>query len=84
LLEIFEKERQIWPGDLGNTSKETEPLELGTKIMNACVAYLLLLKLGYSLSKSFEKLGSRLHADYASLPSGRKALQSTSFESLHI
>jgi hypothetical protein len=75
LLEIFEKERQIWPGDLGNTlEKETESIELGTKIMSACVAYLLLLKLGYSLSKSFEKLGSRLHADYASLPSDRKAL----------
>ncbi|KAH8649407.1 hypothetical protein BGZ60DRAFT_520732 [Tricladium varicosporioides] len=33
LLEIFEKERQIWPEDLGGTlKKETKPMELGVKI----------------------------------------------------
>lgn len=38
LLEIFEKERQIWPGYAETvTTKETELAELGTKMCSACV-----------------------------------------------
>jgi hypothetical protein len=39
LLEIFEKEREIWPGyEETATTKETELAELGTKILSACAS----------------------------------------------
>lgn len=41
LLEIFETERSIWPGQLeSNSKKEIELAELGTKLIEACVSVL--------------------------------------------
>lgn len=53
LLEIFETERSIWPGQLeSNSKKEIELAELGTKLIEACVSVLHCCKtLSHILSK---------------------------------